>query len=315
MIKRAAVGIAWLVVIPMLVFVVARAVHLDDRSARLFALEVLTLWLLMPGWFVLGVAAWQRRRTLAIAAGIVVVAQLVWCAPDLRWWSVPQPHAASAPFTLAALNVFAGNPNQQEAGTDALAIGADVLVVEELTPAVSEALRSYRYVQARPRSGGDAFGIGVFSRFPLHLIGRPSGNFLQVDVDAPGGRVRVVAVHTLQPLANLRILDRHLAQLRRLCEDTAAPFVLAGDFNATRQHRPFRRLLRCGLRDAHSQRGVVLPRTWPANRRLPPFAQLDHILTSRGIAVRSAGTVDIPGSDHRGVTARIALSGEKPRAS
>ena len=163
------------------------------------------------------------------------------------------------------------------------------------------------------------FGSAIYSRLPvddevlLDIDGFPA---VQAGVRTPGGTVTVTAVHTLQPLAGLDVLRRQLATLGRLADDVEGPHVLAVDFNATRQHRPLRDLLDHGLRDAHMDRGRGLARTSPADRPFQPFALLDHVLVSDGLVVRAAGEAVIPGSDHRAVTATIALSpprrGEAP---
>jgi endonuclease/exonuclease/phosphatase family metal-dependent hydrolase len=84
--------------------------------------------------------------------------------------------------------------------------------------------------------------------------------------------------------------------------------VVAGDLNADRDHAVFRRLLDAGLRDAHDEVGRGLARTWPA--RLP-LLHLDHVLVRDSDDVRlvplEVREVAVPGSDHRGVVADVAV--------
>ena len=48
-------------------------------------------------------------------------------------------------------------------------------------------------------------------------------------------------------------------------------------------------------------------RTWPyADSRLPPFVQLDHVL-SRGLTVIDSGQVALNGTDHAAVWGSYAL--------
>ena len=82
----------------------------------------------------------------------------------------------------------------------------------------------------------------------------------------------------------------------------------AGDFNATRYHPSFRRLLSDGMRDAHERRGRGWAATWPRNRRLlPPLMRLDHVLVSHGVEVRSIREGLGRGSDHRPIIADLVL--------
>jgi endonuclease/exonuclease/phosphatase (EEP) superfamily protein YafD len=66
-------------------------------------------------------------------------------------------------------------------------------------------------------------------------------------------RLRIYTVHMVAPLDGDRA--RWQAQLRRVGEEapgTHGALVAAGDFNATRYHPSFRRLLSDGTRDALS---------------------------------------------------------------
>jgi endonuclease/exonuclease/phosphatase (EEP) superfamily protein YafD len=84
--------------------------------------------------------------------------------------------------------------------------------------------------------------------------------------------------------------------------------VVAGDFNATRHHPSFRRLLSDGMADAHEERGRGWAATWPRNRRpLPPLMRLDHVLVSPGVGVRSIREGLGQGSDHRPIIADLVL--------
>ena len=97
------------------------------------------------------------------------------------------------------------------------------------------------------------------------------------------------------------------------------PVVLAGDFNATLDHRPLQALLDAGLTDAHAQVGMGLGLTWPqrhwgTGRGLYfPVMRLDHVLVSEGLSVRSVRTSPSAGSDHRRVLAEIAAPGRAGR--
>ena len=306
------VVVLWLLLLGTGLFAVLRVSGLEEDSGRFFALVTLTPVVLLPAYLVLAGGLVLRRWVLTGLALLVVGAHIAWTAPDLRWWRVEQPRTEGEPFTVVAANVRHDNRRIADAAGALRRLDADVLVVTELDPDVAEALRDTRpHVVADVRVG--AFGSGVYSRFPLvdertfELDGYPA---LRVDVAAPGGAVTVVAVHTLQPLADVDVLRRQLRALDRLqvsIRREGREVVLAGDFNATAQHRGFRRLLDHGLRDAHRERGRGWVRTWPADRWHPPFAALDHVLVSDGIAVEGVGSAPIPGSDHRAVTARLAL--------
>jgi endonuclease/exonuclease/phosphatase family metal-dependent hydrolase len=130
----------------------------------------------------------------------------------------------------------------------------------------------------------------------------------QLDVGWP---ITITVVHPPAPLRGgqpgwKRDMDRLLTALT----STTGQQIVAGDFNASRDHGAFRRLL-----DAHfidcadaAQHRPWPGFTWPANRRFPPVMRLDHILVSQpGAAVHETRTVDIPGTDHLGVLSEIEL--------
>jgi endonuclease/exonuclease/phosphatase (EEP) superfamily protein YafD len=54
--------------------------------------------------------------------------------------------------------------------------------------------------------------------------------------------------------------------------------------------------------------------TWPMeNSRLPPFVRIDHVLvTTDAFGVADVEELDLPGSDHRGVFAELALGSDGP---
>jgi endonuclease/exonuclease/phosphatase (EEP) superfamily protein YafD len=119
------------------------------------------------------------------------------------------------------------------------------------------------------------------------------------------GAVRVVAVHTAAPVSgSVPAWRADLAALGRWCHSTPPPVLLVGDFNATLDH-PELRSLDCTDVAAAAGRGLI--GTWPTS--LPPWIgmQIDHVLIGGGIRPNSARVLDLPGSDHRAVLARITL--------
>ncbi|STD15328.1 Uncharacterized protein conserved in bacteria [Dermatophilus congolensis] len=78
--------------------------------------------------------------------------------------------------------------------------------------------------------------------------------------------------------------------------------VMAGDFNASRSHPVFRRLLN-GMVEAPSG-GVPWTRTWPMGWFFPPFVQIDHVV-ARGFQVAAAGVLPSKVSDHAAVWAQL----------
>ena len=87
---------------------------------------------------------------------------------------------------------------------------------------------------------------------------------------------------------------------RRILSPTKGPVIVAGDFNATRDQRPFRDLEALGFVDAADQAGAGFVPTFPDGRLPMPVVAIDHVMVrdSRLSAV-SVTSVVVPGADHR----------------
>jgi endonuclease/exonuclease/phosphatase (EEP) superfamily protein YafD len=124
----------------------------------------------------------------------------------------------------------------------------------------------------------------------------------------------LVAVHTAQPLTAYAAWATDHEAVRSAVARLHGPVVLAGDFNATLDHRPMRRLLGEGLSDAARESNAGWQATWPVNERrgglLPPglgLMTLDHVLVSHDFSAISTSTHEVPGSDHLALVARLAV--------
>jgi endonuclease/exonuclease/phosphatase (EEP) superfamily protein YafD len=117
------------------------------------------------------------------------------------------------------------------------------------------------------------------------------------------GAVRVVGVHPAVLLpASTPDWQRELALLRPWLADPARPTVVLGDLNATLEHGPLQRAL--GRARPVTRR---VSATWPAWWRRAFGVVIDHVLLSGPIGVRAVEVVDVPGSDHRAVLARLSV--------
>ena len=311
LVRRVLLVGGWVVAAAVGGFVAIRLLGLTDHQPRLFAAATLTVWLLVPCLAALVLAAVLRVRSLVAVAAVLVVVLGVWVAPDLRWWSTAA--AAEGPTSvIASTNVGPDHRRVEAMAADVLALDADVINVVELTESDRRALHAAGITERYPYSVEDpqvgAHGSGIYSRFPLRDAGVTEfggAPMAHAVVELPSGPVTVVAVHTTQPLAGPGLLEVQLDDLRVAAEGFGGPVVLAGDFNATRQHQPFRELLEAGFHDAHLETGRGMAATWPVGRRTPPFALIDHVLVSDGLTATSVREVTISGSDHKALVATV----------
>jgi endonuclease/exonuclease/phosphatase (EEP) superfamily protein YafD len=199
---------------------------------------------------------------------------------------------------------------------------SDLLAVQELTGEAVRQLQkaglevAFPFKTIHPQQ--DAGGVGLWSRYPIASSRLISG-FQMPLVDAavrtgPGDdTLRLLVVHLAgpwpQPITgwqrDIAALD---ATLRRVTDEAGTdPVVVAGDFNATSDLRPFRDLLRHGYGNAAAQAGEGRLPTFPNGAKIPAALDIDHILT-RNCAVASAGTIPLRGSDHRALIATVEFS-------
>lgn len=201
---------------------------------------------------------------------------------------------------------------------------ADVITVAELTPEAVRRFvhagisRTFPHAVLKPEAG--AVGIGIWSRFPLiqvpvtqrRSVATPAARLQipgvrfdpllsSVHVDSPvGGDVNNVAAWREAMTSEKKHLDR-FAELAG-----PAAVIVGGDFNCTPDVRQFRDLLTDGYQDAVNQLGAGFAPTFPAGAWYPPMIAIDHVIT-RNSAASSIRTVEISGSDHRGLLATIQI--------
>jgi len=272
--------------------------------------------LLLAGLTALSLAL--RRWRTALAGGVLVGLNACWLAPL---------YVADRP--PAGTDIVAMTINMQYGWGDATKIAAevrdrhvDVLGVTELTPEAVAHLGAEGLDRALPYHviSPDvlAHGSGLWSRFPLtpaqewRGIHRMPGATLHVPDRT--GRVRDVDVRVAHPYRTARYnatsyrRDQSMLRARLAAQPQDVPAIVLGDFNASRDHQAFRRLLSDGWRDAPEYAGSGFVGTWSPRYWMPHFVQLDHILFNRRIGARSSATFEVAGSDHGALVARLVLA-------
>jgi len=198
----------------------------------------------------------------------------------------------------------------------------------------------YRFVVPSEENDFEAYGLAIFSRYPIlssgHLPGQEYGvnRIIYADIDKNGKRFRVYNVHLRsigfqkedydfinsparkieEDAASTRRIGSRLKQAFRARSQQAealkahsgaceTPFVIAGDFNDTPLSYAVSHVA-TGLRNAFVEKG----RGWGVtyNGDFPNF-QIDYILTSNDFYVRHYQIVKKKLSDHFPVWADLTL--------
>jgi endonuclease/exonuclease/phosphatase (EEP) superfamily protein YafD len=262
---------------------------------------------------------------------VFVVGAGVWA---LNWGQLFLPHrvpdAAGPRLVVLAYNALGYNLNAAETVRVVREAGADVVALQELNPATAAAIERdlagvYPFRWLEPREG--VSGAGLLSKFPMVLgtplpdidwVGRP----LVAELEVGGSRVTVIRFHAASGPGHLRRRERQAAQLAAFARSHDGPLVLAGDLNATDQHRAYA-LITSELHDAWRVAGWGWGHTFPGppTRRqggsrpvvlgVPApmwLIRVDYVFYSSDLAALDAHLAPFSAtSDHRGVVATLAL--------
>lgn len=289
-----------------------------DRLGLFAAANAGTPFVYLPAYGGLLAGVIGGRKALTAVAASVAMAHVAWTAPELRSRRRLSPDARSGPaLRVLTANVRCGNAEVTALGTEVAQSGADIVFLQELVADHLTVLKEagafdrYSYSMVDPRRS--SFGGGIWSRYPLsdeeawEVAGHP---MVRATADVEGTQIRLYNVHVKAPTTARSIL-LWKTQLRALGTEVARDpraVIMAGDYNATFGHRPFRNLLATGLREAHMEAGRGMATTWPRwAGPVPPLFRLDHVLVAGDLDVVSVQEGKGEGSDHRPVIADLAL--------
>ncbi|WP_281690099.1 endonuclease/exonuclease/phosphatase family protein [Pseudonocardia thermophila] len=258
----------------------------------------------------------RRPRSAAVLGGLAAAA-----VPSLVRRSAAPVWAPEEPadVTVLAVNVWHGRVEPaafaallQRERPDLVALSeAGQPFLDRMGPHLS--LLGYRGWTSAPPSAPDGEGVAVLAgprAGRVQVTGGPElrSRHLRVRAEVLGPRSLVVA-HTAAPTtpALARQWREDLAHLARWSHEPVAP-IIAGDLNATLDHAALRAVLGPVV-SAAAESGHGLTATFPTPLRSgwPALLgiQIDHVLVPAGSAVSRCAVLDVPGSDHRAVLARV----------
>ena len=311
--------ILWLIV-GALAIVAAMRLFAWDTYQPFAVLNDVTAFVYLPAWIILIVALIGRRFYLALAALVIVALQVVFMLPELTA-AEPIPSWATKAPTIRVLdaNVYYANPSMAGYIQQIKAQRPDLITMEEATTfsvdqlKSSGVLASYPYALQVKRNDPKAFFVA--SKYPIsgaNVVYGDGGTpfIVQSTLHLPTGSVTLWVVHTVAPESNtFSDLESNLSQLASLVRKRGTDHLLViGDFNATWGAKNFRSILDTGLTDGAAARAKEFDMTWsqiiPV---LPPVVRIDHFLTGQGVAVTQIATGPGPGSDHRDLSASVAV--------
>ncbi|MEM7325462.1 MAG: endonuclease/exonuclease/phosphatase family protein [Actinomycetota bacterium] len=267
-------------------------------------------------------AWWSRNVSLRVAAAVTLVAFVYTTSPVDAVLGCRADGAVDSGadniLTVYTANVWFEPPGGQpdQIGAAIAAEDPDIVFLQEvqwdfLTELQADP-RLDRYVHRTTDIPGMPIQDLVWSKWPIEVASvddLANARFVQATINTPSGQLVATPIHLQAPLGQTSI-NNWLAQHRLLAEvDRSVPRIMAGDFNATRDHQPFRSLLRAGWTDAHEIKGCGLDTTWPSDGRLPvPVMRLDHVLVTDHFEVLDLRLGDPGGSDHLPVISTLRFN-------
>jgi endonuclease/exonuclease/phosphatase (EEP) superfamily protein YafD len=284
---------------------------------------------------VLAAAALLLRSRRLFVLSLIFALTLCW--PTLRniTRSAPSPDPQQPTLTLVVANVNLGNPDLSKLISLIKAENADVVILQEVTPAHVGSLRSALSNSHPHRSEAlrdDAFGQAVYSRFAFESEPQlfPQGSLLRdqrlggvVGLSDPQIRTTIsfqglpVIIQNLHlvPPGDPGMLREQRVQFAWLCDSlrtitnspTPSAVILAGDFNSTPNSPQHAALRSAGMIESHAQAGQGTGHTWPD---IGPFTKLpgiriDHVYFSQQLRAVDSRVGPSIGSDHRPLVARL----------
>lgn len=310
--------LGWVFLLPALAATALRLLSFTDPRLQLAASFISFALVGYAIAFVAFGIGFLRARRRGFPALLTLVAVLGLALHSL--WTLPlfvpdDRPATGDTFRMVSLNALAGEADPQElveASAD-----ADVVVLLEVTPQLVDSLADlgwhdrFNYSVGEPRQGLN--GSVIYSRFALTEKEQIDSAFAQwvAEAEVPDvGPVTIFAVHPCNPFCSSGFFDAEHQQLRATANKYLdGRLVVAGDFNAVDDHRPMVDLRRDGLRSATDIVGAGWLPTYPAQGTIPPLIAIDHVLLSDSMTATSIETLDISGTDHRGLVAELGPAG------
>jgi endonuclease/exonuclease/phosphatase (EEP) superfamily protein YafD len=273
----------------------------------------------------------------ALPRGITVCLMIVLSGlfGDFFWNRVSekkeQDMAVAREISLMTYNMYFRNGDIESSIQIIDRASPDLLLIQELTPAMQRRLESsiaskYLYRHVLESTGTD--GIGIYSKYPIILsdVLRDEDQtvFAQVlELAVADKKVLLINVH-LASTANavehpedfLRLYGishrertGQLAKIRKASGAREKEFqtqIIAGDFNFTRFETTYRDVKNDWI-DLFAHAGSGLGFNFPNVSQIPPLVTLDYVFTKGAAKPVTVKVFEGGGSDHQAILAMIGL--------
>ncbi|SNV18677.1 Uncharacterized protein conserved in bacteria [Dermatophilus congolensis] len=266
--------------------------------------------------------SWRQALVMGVVAVVLFAPMLGEVLDRQSSDPVPVGQRPKDMLTVLSVNTYFGIEVPATTVEQVKALRPDVLVLVEESPANWQGLLKAGLGEFLPYATGTVGGSSstvVATREPMSCVDISSRMRCNEVVDVGSGEVEEFDMPAVRLADGTLFRGVHpwsprLDPVNRWYRDQVGlvdwvrryggeqRLVLAGDFNASRSHPVFRRLLN-GMVEAPSG-GIPWTRTWPMGWFFPPFVQIDHVV-ARGFGVAAAGVLPSKVSDHAAVWAQL----------
>lgn len=303
-------GFGFVLVTPLFALASLR-LFAHDAAMPLIWANMFTLYLYLPAYLVF-VLSWRRKhRALITFSGGVVLAHLVWVAPDFAPSQKPSldPKAAQKVKVFSA-NLLMVNPDPRGIIAELLRADADVLLFQEYSPLWERALFRAGVPERYPHSvhlaRQDSFGTAIYSRLPLsnaRVIDVHGLPMSEATLTSSGRTLQLLNVHTLPPRTS-EYTEVFIKQMKALASrgraaDANQALAMIGDFNVTQHAATYGALLDAGSHAAHRVCGRGWATSFPNGVFPLPPVRLDHAFLFGKVDCTSIQEGQGSHSDHR----------------
>lgn len=300
----------WLIVAPWVVFALLRLFALD-LGHPLVSAFAFTPWLAFTAFVPVVITVLMHARWPAVTAAMVVFIFALLLGG--RALPGPNPTTNGLRVTVMTLNTLTGGVDERAVVDLVKRYQVDVLSLQELTPEAVVRLRDSGMEQELPYalddSGPRIHGAGIWSRRPItRTFAQTNPKWSKSPEAAIAGLgIRVRSVHPSPPISGERARrwKKELAALPPAATPDGSLRILAGDFNATLDHRALRALINRGYTDAADAVGDGLAGSWPTYGTIT--IAIDHVLADERIRVEKVRSMSVLGSDHRALIVQLRL--------
>lgn len=270
------------------------------------------------GWIAIAVVAIivsvLAKAWLAVAANAVAIAAALVTIVSVS--NSPACDPSQDSLAVMTINAYYGQADVDQIAAAVQRHDIDVLVIPEVTEMMiadlmkTKAGERFKYRSGQTVETWDSSGTVILSRYRAERVAAPDNEkaetFQQpiMRVFVGDSAVLVRAVHPYPPLAKwLKQWREGLLELGHWQRSQrGVPLIMAGDFNASAAHAPFRE-----AKSSMSDAAGFWPRsTWPMDRKYPAFTNIDHVLV-RNLSATDAGVINIDNTDHRAVWAELKI--------